>query len=235
MNDLDAAFEALRSFDWGSDPAALGPIVEAVRTTHGQAAARLELENRLLAALEGTPKRAVQDFVCRQLMTVGTAASVPLLRGWLTESGSSHLARFALERIPGQEAGRAMLDALAQTSGPVRTGIAASLGSRAESGSVETLAALLAGDDPAVSIAAAASLGEIRNRQAAEALAGAKPGVEAVAMAVVDARLHCAEGLLKGGAKAEARAIYQSLATSDLPKHVKLAATRGLLACAGGE
>ena len=51
--------------------------------------------------------------------------------------------------------------------------------------------------------------------------------------AVTDARLSCAEGLLAAGNKGEALAIYKSLVGEGEPKQVKLAATRGMLACAG--
>jgi hypothetical protein len=51
--------------------------------------------------------------------------------------------------------------------------------------------------------------------------------------AVADACLACAEHLLADGKKAEAIGLYKSLAGEDQPKHVRLAATRGLLAAAG--
>ena len=47
--------------------------------------------------------------------------------------------------------------------------------------------------------------------------------------AVADASLVCAERLLADGKKAEATLVYKSLCGEDQPKHVRLAATRGLL------
>jgi hypothetical protein len=49
----------------------------------------------------------------------------------------------------------------------------------------------------------------------------------------MDASLACAEQLLKSGNPAAALTIYKRIATSKPPKHVQLAATRGMLACAG--
>jgi hypothetical protein len=49
--------------------------------------------------------------------------------------------------------------------------------------------------------------------------------------AAVDASLACAESLLAAGKNLDALAIYKGLAAGDPPKHVKLAATRGMLAC----
>jgi hypothetical protein len=45
--------------------------------------------------------------------------------------------------------------------------------------------------------------------------------------------LACAEGLLGDGKTVEALVIYKGLANENQPKHVRLAATRGMLACAG--
>jgi HEAT repeat protein len=230
---IDQAFEALKKFDWGSDHSAMKPIDEAVVATHGDKAARADLEKKLVAALDGTLTRAGKDFVCRVLMAIGTAASVPALSKLLAQPDDAHLARYALERIPGAEARQALLDSLTKSKGPQLQGVISSLGSRLESESVSALAGLLANSDEKVSIAAAAALGAIRNSEAAKALGGAKPSSDSAKMAVIDARLACAEGLLAHGKAAEALPIYKSLTGDDVPKHVKLGATRGILACAG--
>jgi len=52
-------------------------------------------------------------------------------------------------------------------------------------------------------------------------------------LAVTDASLACAESLLAAGKNADALAIYKGVAKGDQPKHVRLAATRGMLTCAG--
>jgi hypothetical protein len=62
-------------------------------------------------------------------------------------------------------------------------------------------------------------------------LAAAKPSAE-VKPAVTDASLACAESLLADGKNLDALAIYKGLVAGDPPKHVKLAASRGMLACA---
>ena len=74
------------------------------------------------------------------------------------------------------------------------------------------------------------ALGDIRTPEAAKVLAQAKPADE-VKSAVTDASLACAESLLSAGKNGDALAIYKGLVASDPPKHVKLAATRGMLAC----
>jgi hypothetical protein len=230
---LDQAFEALKTYDWGTDRKALDPIDEAVVATHGDAAARAKLETRLAAQLKTGVSRDAKDFVCRKLMFIGTAASVPTLAELLPQAENSHMARYALERIPAREAAAALRDALPKLSGKLKIGVIGSLGVRKDRASVPALAALLTDSDPAIVRAAALALGDIGTRKAAEALATAKPsGVEAK-RATADASLECAETLLSRGRKALALAVYKQLAKPDQPKHVRLAATRGMLACAG--
>ncbi len=125
---LDDAFEALKKYDWGTDRAPLAPIEDAVTAAHGKADARKDLENRLLAALNSDISRDAKDYVCRKLTIVGTAASVPALAGLLGDKDHSHMARFALERIPAPEAAQALRDALAKLSGNLKIGVISSLG-----------------------------------------------------------------------------------------------------------
>jgi HEAT repeat protein len=228
---LDQAFDALKSYDWGVDPKTLAPIDDAVRSTRDDAAARLELENRLAAVLATEASRDAKDYVCRKLMAVGTAACVPTLAAKLADEELSHMARYALERIQAPEAAQALRDALPKLNGPLKIGVMSSLGSRGDRESAPALASLLEVVDASIVRAAAIALGDIGGAEAVAALSSAE-GAEATS-AIVDARLICAERLLKDGHKAEALAIYKPLVANELPKHVRLAATRGLLACAG--
>jgi len=228
---LDEAFEALKTYDWGQDIKVLAPIDEAVVATQGDAARRKELETRLVAALQTDLSLDAQQYVCRKLMVVGTAASVPVLSGLLPDEKLSHMARFALERIPASEAASALRDSLPKLSGALKVGVIGSLGTRQDVASVPALAELLSDDDVSVARSAAFALGVIRTPEAAKALAQSKPAGE-VKSAVTDASLACAESLLSAGKNGEALAIYKGLVASDPPKHVKLAATRGMLACA---
>lgn len=230
---LDQAFEALKTFDWGADLGPLRPIDEALISSRGDAAARKELEARLAAVLKTGVSRDAKDFVCRKLMVIGTAASVPALAALLTEKDHSHMARYALERIGAAEAAAALRDALPKLAGALKVGVIGSLGARRDAASVPLLAGLLGNADTAVACSAALALGAIRTAEASQALAKAKPSNEQVKQAVTDSALACAEGLLAAGKPAEAQAIYTAYAGADQPKHVRLAATRGMLACAG--
>ncbi|HTU24180.1 MAG TPA: HEAT repeat domain-containing protein [Pirellulales bacterium] len=230
---LDEAFEALKTYDWGTDPKVLAPIEEAVVTSHGNADARKDLETRLAAVLTSGVSRDAKDYACRKLMLIGTAQSVPTLAGLLTDNDLSHMARYALERIPAAEAGQALRDALSKVSGPLQVGVIGSLGARHDAEATAPIAALLNNADPSIARAAAIALGDIGTAEAAKALADAKPSAPGAAQVAADATLACAEDLLAAGKKAEALAVYKSLAGENQPKNVRLAATRGMLACAG--
>jgi len=230
---LDQAFEALKTYDWGAERNVLSPINEAVLSTRNDTAARNELESRLVAALKTPISRDAKDFVCRKLMQIGTAASVPTLAELLSVKDLSHMARFALERIPAQEAAQAIRDALPKISGPLKLGMISSLGQRKDSASVPLLAKLLMDTDPAIVRSADLALGSIRTSESAKALSNARPTSPETQLAVLDASLSCAEALLAAGNKGDAIAIYKSLLGDGQPKQVRLAATRGILACAG--
>ena len=223
---LEQALEALKTYDWAPGLKDLKPIDEAIVTATGDD--RAKLETQLIAALRSDVSRAAKDFICRKLMVIGTAASVPALSELLTKEDHAHMARYALERVPGPEAAQALCDALSKTDGELKIGVISSLGKRPDANCVSALAGLLNSGDEATTRAAALALGAQRTADAAKALQAAK-----ASPAVTDAKLACAEAMLAGGNKAQALLLYKGLATGDQPKHVKLAATRGMLACAG--
>lgn len=230
---IDKAFAALATYDWGDDVQQLSAIEQAVVTTRDDPAARQELENRLIAVLRADVSRDAKDYVCRKLRVVGTAAAVPALAELLSQEENSHMARYALERIPDEQAAQALREALSALSGKLKIGVIASLGARPDPDSVKLLAGLLDDSDTAVASAAAHALGAIRTPEAAAELMKMTSAAAEVQQAVTDATLACAEAQLAAGQKARALALYKSLASGDHPKHIRLAATRGMLACAG--
>jgi HEAT repeat protein len=230
---LDEAFDALITYDWGDDPKVLKPIDEAVVTTRDNPAARKELETRLIGTLKTDVSRDAKDYICRKLRVIGTAAAVPALAEMLGQEENSHMARYALERMPAAQAAQALRDAVPKLSNQLKVGVIGSLGSRQDGASVAIIAESLKDADESVARSAALALGAIRTPDAAKALQAASTTSAVVQSAVTDASLACAEALLAAGNKAQALALYKSLAGADRPKHVRLAATRGMLACAG--
>ena len=156
---LDMAFKALKTYDCGSgviipapgkppqDLGVLKAIDEAAIASHGNPAARKELETRVAAVLPTSTTARQKDFVCRKLMILGTAELVPALAALLSDKGLSHMARYALERIPTSPKRRRHSARPCRDRPALAVGIIGSLGARRDAASVPALAALLAGAD----------------------------------------------------------------------------------------
>lgn len=225
---LDQAFEALKTYDYGVDRHVLDPLDEAAVKTRNDPAARKDLESRLLAVLRSSAPLDARDHVCRLLCTIGTAASVPALEALLADSDLSHMARYALERIPVREAGQALERQLRKLNGNIKIGVVSSLGTRGEG--VSSLKPLLRDADEAVARAAAIALGRIASLDASKALGSTTPRPALIAV-FADASLACAEKLLATGHAKDAKAIYQRLLKSNPSELIRLSAERGLRAC----
>jgi len=230
---LDKALETLKTYDWGADRNALNPIDQAIIATHDDAAARKALEKSLVDALAGGISRSAQDYVCRKLRIVGTTQSVEVLAALLPAEDTSHIARYALERIPDEKAAKAMRNALPKVSKKLKPGIIGSLGVRRDKKSIKVFSKLLGDSDIQVAKAAAQSLGLIGTPAAAKELSKfAKKASANMKLPVADASLVCAEQLLADGEKSEAVALYKELKGDDKPAHVKAAAMKGILTAA---
>ena len=230
---LDKALETLKTYDWGADREALKPIDQAIIATHDDTAARKALEKSLVDALAGGISRSAQDYVCRKLRIVGTTQSVEALAALLAAEDTSHIARYALERIPDEKAAKAMRDALPKVSKKLKPGIIGSLGVRRDKKSIMVFSKLLGDSDIQVAKAAAQSLGLIGTSAAAKELSKfAKKASANMKLSVADACLVCAEQLLADGEKSEAVALYKELKGDDKPAHVKAAAMKGILTAA---
>ena len=88
----------------------------------------------------------------------------------------------------------------------------------------------LESDDAETARAAALALGAIGTAESVTILQSAV--VKSPSAPVSDALLTCAEALLADQKVSEAKAIYEKLNDPQKPRLVRLAATRGLLACA---
>ena len=227
----DQAFDALKTFDWGTEPKVLSAIDEAIVASHGDPEKRNALEKRLIAVLESNAPRAAKDFACRKLRTIGTAEAVPALSKLLVDEDHSHMARYALQTIPGAEATHALVEALAE-EGPsdLRIGAASSLGVRRAEAAVAHLVTMLADKNPDVARSGALALGTIGSKKATDALAAAQVTASTKTV-IADGLLDYAEKLLAAGDKAAAKSIYEKVLSSDHSKAAKSAASLGIKNC----
>ena len=228
---LDQAFEALKTYKWGIDPKAIKAIQDTIVATHGDAAARKDLESKLAAVLATDVPRAAKDSVCRFLKTIGTAHSVEALAKLLHDEELSHMARHALQTNDAPEAVKALVGAIDKAPKKIKIGIISSLGARGTGVPIAPLAKALADKDAEISSAGALALGAIGSEEAVKALAAAK-ATDANKVAVCDAMFQCAENMLNHGKKSEAKAIYSTVLKIGPTKAAKMAADIGVKACA---
>ncbi|HPD14769.1 MAG TPA: HEAT repeat domain-containing protein [Planctomycetota bacterium] len=232
-----ALFQKIRTAKVGEATGEFQAIANKAVESLGDPALRRELEKHLAALV--ADKQASPDarsFACRQLMMMGTAASVPALATLLPDEQLSHMARYALQPMPCPEAGKALRDALATTKGATLVGIVNSVGERRDAEAVSALVKLLKDADAAVALAAARALGKIAGDDAAKALAAARAGASgAMLQTVTDGWLRCADAYLAAGQKDKAKAIYEPLYSDKEPKSVRAAALRGLVAVGGAD
>ena len=230
---VDAAIKSLKTYDWGVDRKTLEPIDQAVIATHKDAAGRKKLEKDLVDALAGGVSRSAQDFICRRLRVIGTGQSVKVLAALLPNEKASNIARYALGDITDEAALDAIRAALPKVSTKLKPGIIGSLGVHRDKKSVAAIARFIGDPDVMTARAAAHSLGLIGTPTAARALSACVARAPAnIKVSVADACLICADQLLADGAKSDAIAMYKSLKGANQPKHVKVAAMKGMLTAA---
>jgi HEAT repeat protein len=227
---LTQAFTLLQTFDWGQGHETLQAIEDAILATRNDVAQRRALEQRLGACLSSPAPAAAKQFVCRKLSLIGTEASVPAVAALLGNAELSHIARLALERIPGSVPSDALRTALPQVDDRLKVGIIQSLGVRGDAAAVAVLTSLLRHTNNAVAGTAATALGQTGTPEAAHALSEfcrtAPPTLRPI---VTDAWLIAAERLARSGERTEALAIYRHLFTDPTESALRPAAFRGLV------
>ena len=227
---LEASFKAIGQFEYGKDAAPLNYVESLVIGSHSQPSLQNDLEQRMSNALMADGTRDGKEFICRQLSLIGSSNSVPALQTLLTDPGLSHMARFALVRIPDASALAALRWGLTGTSGVLKAGIINSLGARKDTASRTALIALLQDKDQLVVRATAAALGDVGGAEAVQAINSAKPGAtEALRLALNDSLLRIADSLQAGGNNREAGLIYQPLLDRTNRNPVRVSALRGMI------
>jgi HEAT repeat protein len=173
-----------------------------------------------------------KSAACRQLARVGTAQAVPVLAGLLGDEKLSHMARYALEQVPGPAVEEALRSAAGKLKGRCLAGVLDSLGVRRDAKAVEAIAALLGDADAEVAASAALALGRIATPAAGKAL---EQAATAIRPAVWDATIRCADALAANAdTREQAAAIFDRLrAAADVPVQFRVAATRGAIVARG--
>ncbi len=232
--DLDQILESVSTYDYGKDEEVLSRLRDYVRAHRNSEESKKECEKQLAHFLESDATIAAKLSVCRQLREIGSEASVSVLGKMLLQQDLSDLARYALEKIPGDVAEQALVQGLSRSEGKIQLGIIDSLGNREARSSVSHLARVLSGSDEEAALASARVLGKIASPEASAVLSkslGQASGVlkEQIGFSL----LNCADGHLEIGDTEEAKKIYEQLIQGGFPLQVRQAAIRGRIASSG--
>ncbi len=167
---------------------------------------------------------------CQRIGELGAKEAVPSLARLLDDEHLSVYARYGIEPIPDATADEALRAALSTLKGERLIGVINSIGKRRDANAAPALAKMMHGSDGDVARAAAAALGHIGGVASVKELQAALAKTSGMTrMAVADASLICAEGLLAEGKRDQALDLYTALSAPDIPKPVRLAAMHGII------
>ena len=182
------------------------------------------------AGREDLPGPAL-EWIVRQFELMGREEAVPVLVD-LLQHEDRHLsdqARRALEKNPSQQAGLALRQALAASTDPVfRSGVIRSLGQRGDTGVIDPLKAIIAGDNELETLAAVTALGDMATAAAAQALLAAHGDATGrVRTRIEQHALMIAHDRISQGENEEALGVYRALAADAMPLQTRSAALIG--------
>src|SRR5687767_9738597 len=223
--DATLALVARYNYDQGRQP-----LLDL--ETHIRTLPAAEVEKRLLDFLKSDASIAGKDFVCRQLSLIGSDASVPVLASMLSSAETVEMARYAMERIPGNPSLAALRAALDKAAAKARPGIANTLGIRRDAQAVPALSKLAELPDKVLAESAISALGRIATPPALNTLAALRKRASEPAF---EASLEAAAYLAAGSNRAAALGIYRELAAPATPMMIRIGALQGLSAALGRE
>jgi HEAT repeat protein len=232
---MEQQIEVLKTtYDWGQSRVPLNELSNHIRESLGNEAELKNIRTALLSVLDSEAKYAAKQYALRELSVIGNDECVPPLAKMLTDEELSDMVRFALERIPGEAADKALIGALGTAEGKIEIGIVNSLGDRGCRSAVSAVAPLTGSSDETLACAAISALGKMGGSEAADALTKAAGSVsDKLKPAVYDASLNCADQMVVEGNKAGAQKMYAALNKQGVPQPVRTAALKGLLGAAG--
>ncbi|MGA2501120.1 MAG: HEAT repeat domain-containing protein [Tepidisphaeraceae bacterium] len=236
ISRIDESTKALVKFEYGQNANGAERLEDLIPEAAKDPQLRAQAEDRLLRALASDATVDGKALACRHLVNVGSVKCVPVLEPLLTDARLSHPARYALARIADPAACEAMLRATAKTTGVLQVGMINSLGDRRFAPAVPELAKLLSSSDPLVAGAAAAALGKTGGADAVKQLEAARAKApESLRKAIDNGLIVSADLCLAAAQNAEATRIYKLFYRPETPKHLRLAALRGLVAASGAD
>ncbi len=234
--DINKILEGVAAYDYGKDEEVLSRLRDYVRAHRNSPESRRACEKALADFLESDATLAGKSAVCRHLREIGSDACIPVLEKMLLKPETADMARYAIEKIPGDAAEKALLEGLSGSSGNIRLGIVASLGSRGAANAVAQLEKVLSAQDEKAAIASAVAIGKIASPDAVSVLSGALSRSSGeLKDRIASSLLFCADKYMANGEKGKAADIYQTLIRAELPLYVSQAAMKEQIAASGDQ
>ncbi|MCX7045623.1 MAG: PmoA family protein [Candidatus Sumerlaeota bacterium] len=229
----DDALKAIAQYKLGQSRQAVLAFEYLVSASAPDPAKRKALAEKMVAMLgknDVTPD--CKKILCWQLSLVASSSEIPALIALLGDKDLGFFARFALERMPGEEVSTALDNALITAKGEMAVGVINSLGERRDAKSLALIAGRLQDADAQVANAAVEALAKIGTYEAVMILRGQYD--TSPTTSVASAWLQSAERFRADGARGdkqvtELTAAYEYLSARRMPPHVRIAAFPGLV------
>ena len=220
----------LEIYEYGQEEGILSRLREYILAHKDNPLSREQCEEQLLSFLESGATLAGKMAVCRHLRQIGSARSVVVLEKMLFQNETSDMARYVLEKIPGTEPEKALLESLKNNTKKNIVGIISSLGQRGDVSAVPELSRLLKNPDISVAAAAAKALGWIGGRESIDVLSAAlREGNVDLQFQAATSLLKCAEKFQALNQSLQAMGLYKKLMELPFSTPVRQAALKGLL------
>lgn len=233
---LKTILQDAATFEYGQNKEILSQLRDYIQSHRDSPESRQHCEEQLLSLLNSSATLAAKMTVCRHLRMIGSEMSVPVLEKMLIHKDTSDMARYALEKIPGDSVDNVLIKGLAKSDGNMRIGIISSLGQRKVPDSVPALGKLIHDSDSATAIAAAAALGQVTNPEAARVLSKAMNKTKGQLKTQVAASLlKCAEQFHAQKNLKTASGIYNKVLAVKIPVLLRQAAMKGKISTAKGD
>jgi HEAT repeat protein len=227
---MEQQLAKIKTYDFGASRQPLTELSDEIRKAYGKPEELKKYEAALIDVLKSDAKYAGKQYACRELSIIGTEQSVSVLAGMLTNQEYSDMARYALERIPGEAPNKAMCEALAKAEGKAKIGIVNSLGERGCRAAAADIAKCAESSDKVLCGAAISALGKIGGPDAVKTLDKVRESApDSVKLAIYDAYLKIAEKMAAEGNKAGAMKIYTGLNRDGIPQLIRTAAINGIV------
>jgi HEAT repeat protein len=204
--DAGDPLAAVVQYKLGDSRLVLTTFEESIKAT--SPAQRQAVEQRLLTLLAGAPSSDFKRWACRQLLLVGSAASIPVVTPYLKEEGWMEACDVLLA-LPSKQGITALLQALPTLDTERRATLIHAVGLTHAQSAVPTLVKYVSDPDIQTSSAALLALSEIQDTSAADALLMLKP-TSNTSIRIIEAKLANAT-LQKASNPKKAKALFESV------------------------